>query len=138
PFVGPAGILLDEALQEAGIDRDEVYITNAVKHFKFTMSGKRRLHKKPNAREIRACRPWLEAELAVIKPKALVCLGATPAQAILGRDFRITHSRGEIFATELCQRTLATWHPAAILRAPEKAQRNAMREELISDLRQAL
>lgn len=138
PFVGPAGILLDEALQEAGIDRDEVYITNAVKHFKFTMSGKRRLHKKPNAREIRACRPWLDAELAVIKPKALVCLGATPAQAILGRDFRITLSRGEVFATELCQRTLATWHPAAILRAPEKAQRDAMREELIQDLRQAL
>lgn len=138
PFVGPAGILLDEALREAGIDRDEVYITNVVKHFKFTMSGNRRLHKKPNAREIRACRPWLEAELAVIKPKTLVCLGATPAQALIGRDFRITLQRGKPVETELCKRTLATWHPAAILRAPDKDRREQMREELISDLRQAI
>lgn len=138
PFVGPAGGLLDAALQAAGIERDRVYITNIVKHFKFTLSGKRRLHQKPNSREIHACRPWLEAELAVIQPEALVCLGATPAQALLGRAFRITRQRGQVFATAFCRRTLATWHPAAILRAPDAQRRDEMREQLISDLRRAL
>lgn len=136
PFVGPAGLLLDEALKAAGVERDEVYITNVVKHFKFALRGKRRLHKKPNAREIHACRPWLEAELAVIKPKALVCLGATAAQALLGRDFRITRQRGHTIASHWCSQTLATWHPAAILRMPDGARRQEMKTELISDLRQ--
>ena len=138
PFVGPAGLLLDESLRAAGIERKEVYITNVVKHFKFTLRGKRRLHQKPNSREIHACRPWLEAELAVIKPKALVCLGATPAQALMGREFRITLHRGEIIATDYCARTLATWHPAAILRMPDKDRRQEMRDQLVDDLRQAI
>lgn len=138
PFVGPAGVLLDEALKAAGIDRDDVYITNVVKHFKFTPSGKRRLHQKPNSREISACRPWLEAELDVIRPLALVCLGATPAQALLGRQFRISLHRGEVVSTDYCPRTLATWHPAAILRAPEQQRRYEMKQQLISDLSQAI
>jgi uracil-DNA glycosylase len=136
PFVGPAGVLLDEALEAAGVQRDEVYITNVVKHFKFTMRGKRRLHQKPNSREITACRPWLEAELGMIKPKALVCLGATSAQALLGRDFRITQRRGQMIETDWCPRTLATWHPAAILRMPDVTRREEMREQLVSDLSQ--
>ncbi len=136
PFVGPAGVLLDEALQAAGVPREDVYITNVVKHFKFTLRGKRRLHQKPNAREISACRPWLEAELGVIKPKMLVCLGATAAQALLGRDFRITQQRGQIIASDWCSRTLATWHPAAILRMPDPARREEMNAQLVSDLAQ--
>ncbi len=136
PFVGPAGVLLDEALQAAGVPREDVYITNVVKHFKFTLRGKRRLHQKPNAREISACRPWLEAELGVIKPKMLVCLGATAAQALLGRNFRITQQRGQIIASDWCSRTLATWHPAAILRMPDPARREEMNAQLVSDLAQ--
>ena len=136
PFVGPAGVLLAEALSSAGIERDEVYITNAVKHFKFSLRGKRRLHQKPTAGEIHACHPWLAAELSLIKPKTLVCLGATAAQVLLGRTFRITQRRGEIMATEYCSRTIATWHPAAILRAPDKQRRHEMKEQLISDLLQ--
>lgn len=138
PFVGPAGKLLDEALREAGINRDEVYITNVVKHFKFseatTTRGKRRIHQKPDSREIFACRPWLEAELSVIKPVSLVCLGATSAQALFGRDFRITTNRGKIKASDWCQRTMATWHPAAILRMPDATRQAQMRAELVADL----
>ncbi|WDQ15350.1 UdgX family uracil-DNA binding protein [Rhodopirellula sp. P2] len=135
PFVGPAGQLLNECLSQAGIDRDDVYVTNTVKHFKFTERGKRRLHQKPNSREIYACRPWLEAELAVIAPKTIVCLGATPSQALLGRDFRITKSRGMRMQTEWCDRTFATWHPAAVLRMPDESRRFQMQEQLVGDLR---
>ena len=134
PFVGPAGKLLDTALDRAGIRRDEVYITNVVKHFKFTERGKQRLHKKPDSREIFACRPWLEAELAAIGPEAIVCLGATSAQALFGRDFRITKSRGEVRETEWCRRSIATWHPAAILRMPDEARKQQMEQQLVSDL----
>ena len=135
PFIGPAGKLLDNALAQAGVDRKEVYITNVVKHFKYTDRGKRRLHKKPNSREIFACRPWLEAELAAIQPEAVICLGATPAQALFGRDFRITKSRGQVLATDWCKRTIATWHPAAILRMPDESRRLQMEQQLASDLR---
>lgn len=135
PFVGPAGKLLDIALARAGVDRKEVYITNVVKHFKFTERGKRRLHKKPDSREIFACRPWLEAELSAIQPEAIVCLGATPAQALFGRDFRITKSRGQVLATDWCKRTVATWHPSAILRMPDETRRQEMEQQLTNDLR---
>ncbi len=142
PFVGPAGKLLDESLTLAGIDRKDVYITNVVKHFKFTEEpttfGKRRLHQKPDAREIFACRPWLERELAAIKPEVIVCLGATPAQALFGRDFRVTKSRGIVLPSEWCQRTLATWHPSAILRMPDLARRTQMQQQLIADLDSAV
>ncbi len=137
PFVGPAGNLLNEALTAIGVHRDSIYITNVVKHFKFTMRGKRRLHQKPAVSEITACRPWLEAELDLIKPSVLVCLGATAAQAIMGRDFRITQRRGETIETDWCPRTLATWHPAAILRMADPVRRDQMKAQLISDLRQA-
>ncbi|SMP67136.1 DNA polymerase [Neorhodopirellula lusitana] len=138
PFIGPAGHLLDECLALAGVERSDVYITNTVKHFKFTERGKRRLHKKPNSREVFACRPWLEAELGLVKPEMLVCLGATPAQALLGRDFRITKSRGQMMQTEWCDQTLATWHPAAILRMSDGERRGQMQEQLVGDLRQAV
>ncbi|MCG6157157.1 UdgX family uracil-DNA binding protein [Rubinisphaera margarita] len=134
PFVGPAGQLLDEALAGAKIDRASVYITNVVKHFKFTHKGKRRLHQKPNAREISACRPWLEAELEILKPSSIVLLGATAAQALLGRDFRITRQRGEMMKSEWCDRTIATWHPAAILRMPDQDRRRQMKDDLTLDL----
>ena len=134
PFVGPAGRLLDEALDEAGITRKSAYITNAVKHFKWEPRGKRRLHKKPGAREISACRPWLEAEIDAVKPRAIVCLGATAAQALLGRTFRITRQRGELFPFDRAQWITATWHPSAVLRAPDQAERARMRQELIADL----
>ncbi len=135
PFVGPSGQLLDQALAAAGIDRRDVYVTNTVKHFKYTQRGERRLHKKPDSREIFACRPWLEAELSVIKPAAVVCLGATPAQALFGRDFRISQSRGQIIATDWCPNTIATWHPAAVLRMPDTARRQQMLAQLSDDLR---
>ncbi|KLU04122.1 Uracil-DNA glycosylase, putative family 6 [Rhodopirellula islandica] len=138
PFVGPAGQLLNECLSQAGIDRDEVYVTNTVKHFKFTQRGKRRLHQKPNSREIYACRPWLEAELSVVSPKVIVCLGATPSQALFGRDFRITKSRGVRLQTEWCDQTFATWHPAAVLRMPDESRRAQMQEQLVADLRVAV
>lgn len=134
PFVGPAGRVLDEGLEEAGIDRTQVYVTNAVKHFKSIPQGKRRLHKKPDSREISACRPWLEAEIQVIQPPILVCLGATAAQALMGRTFRITKQRGEFIATDWAPWTLATYHPSAILRVPGE-YRDQMREEFIGDLR---
>src|SRR5256885_7227197 len=108
PFVGPAGLLLDRALVEAGINRDEVYVTNAVKHFKWEPKGKRRIHKKPNSREILACRPWLDAELDVLQPKVVVCLGATAAQALLGKDFRVSQQRGEFIESPLAEHVVAT------------------------------
>jgi uracil-DNA glycosylase len=135
PFVGPAGRLLDHALEESGIDRTHVYVTNAVKHFKFEPRGKRRIHKKPNAEEIRACNPWLEAELKVVKPKVVVCLGATAAQAVIGRSFRVTQHRGEFVDTPLEPLVTATVHPSSILRSPDDSTREAETQALIRDLR---
>jgi DNA polymerase len=137
PFVGPAGKLLDRALEEAGIDRKLVYVTNAVKHFKWTQRGKRRLHEKPNAREITACRPWLDAELVVLKPRVVVCLGATAAQALLGRTFRVTQQRGQLLAAGFAEHVLATVHPSSILRAPDDEARHRELELFIRDLRVA-
>ncbi|MEM9828565.1 MAG: UdgX family uracil-DNA binding protein [Planctomycetota bacterium] len=134
PFVGPAGELLAGVLAAAGVPRESAYITNVVKHFKFVQRGKRRLHQKPNSREIFACRPWLEAELEQVQPRVLVCLGATAAQAILGRDFRITVTRGQFRASPWCDQTLATWHPAAVLRMQDPGRRQAMRQEMVRDL----
>jgi uracil-DNA glycosylase len=135
PFVGPAGKLLDQALEEAGIDRDDVYVTNVVKHFKWEPKGKRRIHKKPNAREIAACRPWLEAELEVVKPEVLVCLGASAAQALLGREFRVSQQRGEFVESPLATHVMATVHPSSILRAPDDETRRAERKRFVEDLK---
>lgn len=136
PFVGPAGRLLDAALQDVGIDRSRVYVTNVVKHFKFVERGKRRIHSKPNTREIRACRPWLERELSVVKPRVLVCLGATAAQALLGTSFRVTQQHGKaIEATGLAPYVVATVHPASILRAPDTKTREADLAAFVEDLR---
>jgi uracil-DNA glycosylase family protein len=137
PFVGPAGKLLDTCLLAAGIDRGDVYLTNAVKHFKWEPSGKRRLHKKPNSREIAACRPWLEAEMAVVKPELIVCLGATAARALLGGDFRVTRRRGEFIVDASGRKLMATVHPSSILRAPDDETRRAETERLVEDLRSA-
>lgn len=127
PFVGPAGKLLDRALDEAGIDRSLVYLTNVVKHFKWEPRGKRRIHAKPNAAEIGACRPWLETEIALVKPRVLVCLGATAAQALLGKAFKVSRQRGELVASSLAPIVTATVHPSSILRAPDdEARRNEM------------
>jgi len=134
PFVGPAGRLLDKALVEAGIDRDQVYVTNAVKHFKFIERGKRRIHAKPNVIEIRACKPWLEAEIQVVKPELIVCLGATAAQALMGRAFRITKQRGVFFEHELAGSVMATVHPSALLRAPDPERREEEYQLFIRDL----
>ncbi len=135
PFVGPAGALLDKALIEAGIDRAKVYVTNAVKHFKWEPRGKRRIHKKPNAAEIAACRPWLEAEIAVLKPKVVVCLGATAAQALLGRDFRVTQHRGEFVESQIAPYVVATVHPSSILRAPDDETRHEAMRRFVADLK---
>jgi uracil-DNA glycosylase family protein len=137
PFVGPAGRLLEEALGEAGIERASAYLTNVVKHFKWQARGKRRIHQKPNAAEIAACRPWLDAELAVIRPEALVCLGATAAQALLGRQFRVTRDRGRLLDSELAPVTLATVHPSSILRALDDETRRRDRALFVEDLRVA-
>jgi uracil-DNA glycosylase len=134
PFVGPAGKLLDRAMEDAGIDRGTVYVTNAVKHFKWTPRGKRRLHSKPTAREINACQPWLKAELEVIEPEFLVVLGATAAQSLLGRAFRITKERGKLLKSDWAPFTLATYHPSALLRAPDEESRHQMFDELVHDL----
>jgi uracil-DNA glycosylase family protein len=134
PFVGPAGRLLDKALSAAGLSRETVYITNAVKHFKWEGRGKRRLHKKPSAREIAACRPWLEAEIRVVRPRIIVCLGATAAQTLVGPEYRITKQRGVLLPSKWCESVLATHHPSAALRAPQPEQRHRMRDELASDL----
>jgi uracil-DNA glycosylase family protein len=137
PFVGPAGRLLAEVFEAAKIEREEVYLTNAVKHFKWTPSGKRRLHAKPNSRELKACRPWLEAEIEVIKPVLIVCLGATAAQSLLGRGFRITQERGKIVKSSEGSNLMATYHPSAILRAPDRSAREEMRAQLFEDLKHA-
>ena len=136
PFVGPAGRLFDRVLAAIGLARDEVYITNAVKHFRWEPRGKRRLHKRPDAGHIEACRPWLQAEILLVKPPLVVCLGATAAQTLLGRTFRITRSRGQVVETADGLRCLATYHPAAILRAPDE-NRKHMHKEFVDDLQTA-
>jgi uracil-DNA glycosylase len=135
PFVGPAGKLLDRALVEAGIDRAEVYVTNVVKHFKWEPRGKRRIHKKPNAGEIAACRPWLDTEIALVKPRAIVCLGATAAQALLGKQFKVTAQRGAFVPSPLAPLVLATVHPSSILRAPDDEARRREMTQFTDDLR---
>jgi DNA polymerase len=122
PFVGPAGRLLSKAMHESGLDREKIYVTNAVKHFKFIERGKRRIHAKPTGIEISACRPWLEAELAAIEPALLVCLGATAAQSLMGRDFRVTTDRGKFFPHRWAKEIVATIHPSAILRAQDRTE----------------
>jgi DNA polymerase len=135
PFVGPAGRLLDQMMEEAGIERQRVYVTNAVKHFKWTPRGKRRLHGKPNSREIFACRPWLEAELEAVKPEILVLMGATAAQSLLGAQFRITKSRGQPFESDWAPWTMATYHPSALLRAIHQPGEEQLRRDFLADLR---
>jgi DNA polymerase len=135
PFVGPAGQLLDRALEQAGIARDQAYVTNVVKHFKWIARGKRRLHQKPNAREIGACLPWLESELELIRPKILVCLGATAAQALLGKDFRVTERRGQLLESELAPYVTATVHPSSILRARGEEDRHRELQLFVADLK---
>ncbi len=132
PFVGPAGQLLDKALEEAGIDRELAYVTNVVKHFKWQPRGKRRIHQKPNAAEIAACRPWLDAELELLRPKVLVCLGATAAQALLGRQFRVSRDRGVPVESDLAPVVMATVHPSSILRSENREEETAL---LVEDLR---
>jgi len=134
PFVGPAGRILDEGLQAARIDRSRVYVTNAVKHFRFTQRGKRRLHEKPNAQQVRACRPWLDSEISVVKPHIIVLLGATAAQAVMGPAFRVSKQRGEIMPSPLGIQVLATVHPSSILRATDDASREAAMASFIADL----
>lgn len=135
PFVGPAGKLLDRALVEAGINRDDVYVTNAVKHFKWEPKGKRRIHKKPNAREIAACRPWLDAELDLLKPQVVVCLGATAAQALISKDFKVSQRRGELIPSPLAPHVIATVHPSSILRAPDEQARHEAYASFVADLK---
>ena len=137
PFVGPAGRILDQALAEAGIDRGAVYVTNVVKHFRWTAAerGKRRIHKKPRVSEIQACRPWLDAELNLVKPKVVVCLGASAAQALLGKDFRVTRDRGKAIKSSLPALLVATVHPSSILRAQDDDSRQNQMKEFVDDLR---
>jgi DNA polymerase len=135
PFVGPAGRVLAEALEEVGIERRHVYITNAVKHFKWKPQGKRRLHQKPNSAEINACRPWLDAEIALVKPQILVLLGATAAQALLGRDFRVSLQRGQFIERPGLPLTMATVHPSSILRAPDEETRELEMRAFVQDLK---
>jgi DNA polymerase len=135
PFVGPAGRILDEALAQAGIDRRDVYVTNVVKHFNWEPRGKRRIHKKPRAWEIRACRPWLDEELKAVQPDVLVCLGASAAQALLGNKFRVTSQRGKLVKSELAAQVLATVHPSSILRAPDSETRKLETEKFVEDLK---
>jgi uracil-DNA glycosylase family protein len=138
PFVGPAGKILDRALAEAGINRDEVYVTNAVKHFKWEPRGKRRIHQKPNSREIAACRPWLEAELRLIKPKLLVCLGSTAGHTVFGPSFRVTRERGKVLSSKLAPKVVATVHPSSLLRQPDEMSRDREYARFVVDLRVAL
>jgi uracil-DNA glycosylase family protein len=138
PFVGPAGKILDRALDDAGIDRAGVYVTNTVKHFKWEPRGKRRIHKKPNSREIAACRPWLEAELRVVQPALLVCMGATAAQAVFGTAFRVTRDRGKLLESELASKVVATVHPSSVLRQPDEESREREYKHFVKDLRVAL
>jgi uracil-DNA glycosylase len=135
PFVGPAGALLDKALEAAGIDRRQVYVTNAVKHFKWEPRGKRRIHKKPSQIEINACRPWLDAEIEVVRPTIIVCLGATAAQAMLGKSFRVTQQRGRMLTSEAGPLITATVHPSSILRAPDDEARRREMDLFVADLR---
>ena len=135
PFVGPAGRIFDSALEEAGINRQQTYVTNVVKHFKWEPRGKRRIHKKPNSQEINACRPWLEAEIAVVKPQVVVALGATAAQALLGAQFRVTKNRGEFLESTLAPYIMATVHPSSILRAPDDETRRLEYRRFVNDLK---
>lgn len=135
PFVGPAGRLFDSALEEAGIDRSQTFVTNVVKHFKWEPRGKRRIHKKPNAQEIAACRPWLEAEIALIKPNVIVALGATAAQSLLGAKFRVTKQRGQFIESTLAPYVMATVHPSSILRAPDEETRRLEYRHFVDDLK---
>jgi uracil-DNA glycosylase len=135
PFVGPAGKLLDRALEQAGIGRDDVYLTNVVKHFNWEPRGKRRIHKRPNAEHIAACHPWLETEVKVVRPRILVCLGAVAAQAIIGRTFRLTQHRGEFIETDLAPMVIATVHPSSILRASDDRARDEAMDAFVADLR---
>jgi len=135
PFVGPAGLILDKALEQAGIDRKQVYVTNAVKHFKWEPRGKRRIHKKPNSLEIAACRPWLDAEIEVVRPEVIVCLGATAAQALLGNKFRVSRQRGEMIASTLAPMVTATVHPSSILRAPDDETRHREMRLFVADMK---
>jgi DNA polymerase len=135
PFVGPAGALLDKALADAGIPRQQVYVTNAVKHFKWEPRGKRRIHKKPRMSEVKACRPWLEAELKAIKPTVVVCLGATAAQSVLGTQFKLMAQRGQVLPSPLAEKVVATIHPSAVLRAPDSEGRRAAYAMLVADLK---
>ncbi len=138
PFVGPAGKIMDRALEEAGIDRKKVYVTNAVKHFKWEPRGKRRLHKKPNAREIAACRPWLEAEVRLVRPNLVVAMGATAAQTIFGPSFRVTRERGKVLSSKLAPKVLATVHPSCLLRQPDEESRDREFKHFVADLRVAV
>jgi DNA polymerase len=135
PFVGPAGAILDKALAAAGIDRNDIYVTNIVKHFKWEPRGKRRLHKKPNALEIRACRPWLDAEINAVKPQVVVLLGATAAQGILGNQFRVTKQRGQWLQSKIAPLVMATVHPSSILRAPDDDSRHEEMRKFVADLK---
>ena len=135
PFVGPAGQQFDRCLEEAGIDRDRAYVTNAVKHFKWVAKGRRRIHSKPNTMEIRACLPWLEAEIAVVRPRVLVCLGATAAQALLGSDFRVSRDRGRFVQSPLAPYVIATVHPSSLLRIEDRDAQEAAIREFVADMR---
>jgi uracil-DNA glycosylase family protein len=137
PFVGPAGAMLKRALEEAGVEPEQIYVTNAVKHFSWEPRGKRRIHKKPRASEIRACRPWLEAEIEAVHPAVIVCLGATAAQSLLGADFKLTAQRGQAITSPLAKAVVATIHPSSILRAPDTESRHAAFAGLVDDLRAA-
>lgn len=137
PFVGPAGRILNEALESAGIDRDDAYVTNVVKHFKWIAMNRRRMHKKPNAREIAACLPWLEKEIEVVEPQILVCLGATAARTLLGPEFRVTRDRGVLMPSNLAEQAMATVHPSAILRQQTREDRHREMERFTQDLRVA-
>jgi DNA polymerase len=135
PFVGPAGRLLDRCLEAAGIDRTQVYVTNVVKHFKWEPRGKRRIHEKPNVQEIRACKPWLEAEISLVRPRLVVCLGATAAQAVMGKDFRVTKSRGQLVQSPAGVDVIATVHPSSLLRAPDEETYKRELASFVTDLR---
>ena len=138
PFVGPAGKIMNRALDEAGIDRKEAYVTNAVKHFKWEPRGKRRIHQKPNSREVAACRPWLEAELRLVKPKLVVALGSTAGEAIFGPSFRVTRERGKLLSSKIAARVVATVHPSSLLRQPDEESRHREYKRFVADLRVAL
>jgi DNA polymerase len=135
PFVGPAGKLLDKVLEQTGIERNETYVTNAVKHFKWEPRGKRRIHQKPNSLEITACKPWIEAEIAVLKPEVIVCMGATAAQALLGRGFRVSQQRGQWIKSDLAPYVIATVHPSSLLRAPDEETRRIELQRFIDDFK---